>query len=191
MSIERITLTQTMDGEVYQNVFHMDNPDGLTNPSDIADDIVTHWIPAIRPYQTNILQYVNIEVRRVSPAGAAPYNRPLAIFGGSGFRPPHVVAGAVFQFHSATAGRHGRGRYYMAATNSTWYNIGFLSPQGVTESTVVTAAWKGRYVDAGHPSTLSLKVVSKADPSFNVTVTDIVCRTLWGIQRRRNYTVGI
>jgi len=195
MSLEQVTLTQSLKGQTIQNVFHLTNPDGALTGQQIAALVLAEWITEIRKIQGGQLIYHQILVQRVDPAGQAAtvtnISTPGAATGYDAFLPPLCV---VMQKRTGFFGRHGRGRYYISGWNSgalhttgTW-DPGHLGDVMLTITNNLTAKW----IDPG-VSALRLVVAGRGPDNqwLSHSCTSLSMRPVPGYQRRRNIGIGI
>lgn len=193
MSTLRITFKGLLWGNTVENVVHFNNRDAITTLTAAADDVDTNWLANIRRFQHTQFQWTNIEVRDVTSAGPpAPFNKPINEFGlgaGAGSNDNPILAYCL-KLSTAVAGRHGRGRVFIAAVPQAGTNIGLFAAVHVASLATYITNIKNRYVGTG-TSNLQLVVCPRAAPGDIIPVTDIAIRTVVSVQRRRNYGVGI
>lgn len=195
MSLHQVTLTQTLKGQVIQNVFHLENPDGAISASQISVQVFDHWIPEVKKLQGTPLVYQHILVQNLSNPAESPHLAQIASPGlATGFDPRLPPLCIVMQKRTAVAGRRGRGRYYISGwdngaqeTTGTW-EVGHLG--GIFQQ--VTTALEQKWISPG-VSALKL-VVAGRNPDGAWTsrdCTSLLMRAIPGYQRRRNIGVGI
>jgi len=195
MAIYRFTTSALFRGQINQNVWHMRDPDGALGLAAAATEIRDNWLVKIRGMQTDGYLYTNLEVRPVDPAGGAPYNLALSVFGTitSTNSADMNFTSIVLKFQSALAGRHGRGRYFVGGTSFGSYPTGVIQAGSLGLATLqpLVTAMKARYTDVSHTGPLDLVIAPRASPGDYVVATDILIRSIVGVQRRRNWGVGI
>lgn len=195
MSLHRVTITQILKGQRIQNVLHFRNPDGLVIPEQIANEVEAGWIGTVRNLQGTQLTYNQIVVQNLGNSSEAPYVKNLAIQGAAtGFDPLMPFLAVVIQKRTAFAGRHGRGRYYIAG----WTQEG-LQSDGMWQTGHLTGVMQtmidnlnGFWISFNE-SGLHLRVCPH-DATVDTDghdVTQMQVRPSPGLQRRRCIGVGI
>lgn len=96
----------------------------------------------------------------------------------------------VLQFKTSFFGRHGMGKYYQSGVQFNWMNVGNWNATTQTRLNNLCTTLKGIWTGASPSSTFNLVVCPRNDPTGFHFVTDIVCRPMAGVQRRRNIGVG-
>lgn len=192
MSINRVTLSCLVDGQVNQNVMHFNNPSGSIPISTVAVDMRDIWLPQIVPFQRNDTFWYDIEVREV-PGINVPYHLTIAVFGtGSASQEKDVpFVGRVLWFQTATAGKKGRGRYYIPGTTCESWDRGKVKAVSITAGLTLCANLVSAFTGGSPSSGLNLGICPRSNPSNFKPVTSIVQRVNLGVQRRRGLGVGI
>jgi len=194
MGIIRVTFTGQRWAVINsQNVVAFDNVDDALNDASIAADLSGGWCTMLAAGQSNTFGWRNISIEHVG-SGLAPANFPIVVNGldGTSNTDGTEVVNQKFRIHTATAGRSGRGRIYLPGYRQTLWSSGQLNATGITNMTIRLNAIKGAYVGTGRTSTLWLGVLKRTGaagdfkPAVNLTLS-----LTPGIQRRRNYGVGI
>ena len=81
MPIVRVTLDFAMVGQIFQNVLHFENTDGLLTLSQIADDIQANWITPLRTVTDDNGSWVKITVKDMANPTFSPFIKPIAVPG--------------------------------------------------------------------------------------------------------------
>lgn len=194
MSVLKITTSGTYLGAVMQNVLHFDNPDGVTTLDAAAADIRDNWAALMRNAHCSGFTYTNISVRDVSSPASQTLNLPYSAAGVGEPSAPHMVLAFILTLRGAAAGRHGRGRVYIAAPRSGWVTNSQMTAAGMSYmQTNVINPIAARFVGSGRTSNLQLCIADYGggDPPVLTSVTSLVLRQYMGVQRRRNINVGI
>lgn len=97
----------------------------------------------------------------------------------------------VVQIRTGSAGRHGRGRFYLGAIDPGTWLYGVMTAGAQTGWVPSITALKAAYL--GNPTSgMSLGLLRKGgDSSQFIPATDLIVRPVAGVQRRRNYGYGI
>jgi hypothetical protein len=95
----------------------------------------------------------------------------------------------VIQIKTAAGGPHGRGRFYVGGLTNNSHTNGIVTAAVLTAWVNSLNILKGFYGPSG-TSQIRLVVKEKSNNTFNL-MTDLICRQYVGVQRRRNYGVGI
>lgn len=175
-----------------QNVLHFHNPDGTLTLPQVADDCIANWIGPLKTQQDDNGIYTSIGVRNIDDMTSSPYVRTIAIQGGADHGDQQVpYMCMVLKLRTAIAGRRGRGRVYVAGLATAHTANGVLSSGGLAlwENPLCLPAIRNAYL-AGGSSDLGL-VVYHRDTRDHSFVTEILPRSVPGVQRRRNIGVGI
>lgn len=190
MSIMRVTLTGTYLGQRCQNVIHFKNPDGALNNVAVREEVLGSLVIPIRSLQNNQATWVQMEVQKVdSPAGVVDVFALSGHVGSlSGGGAPSFLA-ALVRIKTATAGRHGHGRFYVwgvhgASVANGVFESGAFSAYGTTFATM-TNRFK-----TGGTGPLIMGVAPRSSPIDFIPMTALVVPSVFGVQRRRNIGVG-
>lgn len=192
MATFRITTSCLVDGQICQNVFHIVHTGGITMPT-MADTISTQWLSEIRPFQHTGAVWFDIEVRQVSPIGPAAVHKTITLAGTGPAEGQQDVpfCARVLQFQTALAGRHGRGRLFVAGTSFQSWDKGIIKATSITAGQPFVNNLIARFVGPTPSSGLRLVIARRSDPSQTVDVTNIVQRTILGRMGSRAIGVGI
>jgi hypothetical protein len=194
MSIHKIITTGTAWAVISpQNVFHMNNQDGLWTPLQIAEDIRDNWCTILAAGMTNQCGFRNVTVSEIGSA-AAPFNLPIVVNGIDGVDP--ATGGQVmqpkFRIHTPVGGRRGRGRIYLWGYRAELIDRGQLNETGITNMSIRLNALQAAYVGTGHTSHLSLGILKRGGSAADFIPADFLSLALIpGVQRRRTLGVGI
>jgi hypothetical protein len=193
--IYRVTLSQLYLGQLFQNVFHLDDTSNVLTPLQVADDVETNWISKVRLIQNQVLVYQQIEVRHLNSVSPAPYQRSVVIVGNHNGAVIEPVLTWMISLRTASSGPHGRGRQYWGAPEREGVVNGIVQPAMLSaiNSAVITPLM-ARFGPGG-TSVLRLVVAEPwssghAAPTVR-PVLNMICRTVLGTQRRRNIGVGV
>jgi hypothetical protein len=193
MSIVRVTLSQVLYGQTMQNVMHFDDNVSDYVPEQIMQDIINHWIGVARFFQCANLTYRLIQVANLTSPTLPEFSQPLAINGGN-FQDVTIVpfAALVLQIRTALAGRHGRGRIYIAGfSTSSDYENGLVKAQWYANNHNNLAALNADFCTDATTNT-SLRLVVRDRPHhLDHPAVGLVARATLGAQRKRNINVGI
>ena len=195
MPIVRVTLDFAMVGQIFQNVLHFENTDGLLTLSQIADDIQANWITPLRTVTDDNGSWVKITVKDMANPTFSPFIKPIAVPGSADFGNGSVpFAGIVLLIGTGLAGRRGRGRiFHPASATNSWLNNGIVTAAAQTtwNAEGVLGVIRNNYVlTGGGFSSLHLEVYHR-DDNTSTPCNSLVVRNTFGCQRRRNIGVGI
>lgn len=190
MSIHRVIFTATMLGQRFQNVLHFENPDGALSNAAMRDELLTNFVARLRNLQNNALVWQSMSIQKVD---GVPDEAEVFILSGHvgslvGNPAPTVLCG-LFSIRTGVAGRRGHGRFYMfgvhgdSVANSV-VQSGALAAY-VTEANFITNRFKG-----GGSGPITLGVCPRSNPGDFLSMTNLIPRPVFGIQRRRNIGVG-
>lgn len=190
MSIVRVITSQSLWGQLVQNVMHFQNPDGALSALEIKDEVFTSLWTRLRNHQNTNLIYNSMSVQIVDSSGHSPDVFSLGGLHGSldgdSYHPSIAV---LFSIQTAFGGRHGHGRFYMCGLHFDFIEHGVIRPdifalyQG--DATFIANRFK-----SGGSGPLTLGVCPRSDPSDFKGMTDLIAKPTVGIQRRRNIGVG-
>jgi len=192
MSIHRVTMSCLVDGQVNQNVIHLENLDGGIPDATIATTIRDSWLSEIRPFQRTDVSWYDIEVRKV-PGVNVPYHLTIVLAGTGAASAEQDVPFVcrVLWFQTAVAGKRGRGKLYIPGTTFNAWDRGRVKPVSITAGLPLCANLVSRFTGASPTSGLSLVVCPRSDPTDVKHVIEITQRVNLGVQRRRGLGVGI
>jgi len=194
MSMHRVTISATLDGQICQNVMHFNNPDGTKTASQIADSIETVWLANWKQFSHSGLVWFDIAVRELGSL-LAVFHKTIVVAGTGGgeTEPDCPVIARVIKLQTAVAGKHGRGRLFIPGMSKDAWVRGLVKPASITAGLPLMAALKSAYITAGGSESLRLYVMPR-----NGTVTadgyqveELVQRTTLGYQRRRSIGIGM
>ena len=190
MAIMRVTLSGTYLGQLCQNVIHFHNPDRALTDVQVREEILGNLVIPIRSLQNNQATWTVMTVQKVDGTPDTPSVFALSGHVGSlsGGGAPSFLA-AVVRIKTATAGRHGHGRFYVwgvhgASVSNGVFESGAFSAYGTTFGTM-TNRFK-----AGGTGPLVMGVAPRASPGDFIQMTALVVPSIFGVQRRRNIGVG-
>ncbi len=190
----RVTTTGAIGGYVQQNVLHFTwLGDGPFDLSDAAVEIRDHWIQLIKPLQASDFRYSLITVRNMNTLTLPPFSLVVSINGGGGtvlnwWGPMSVV----FSIRTATFGRKGRGRFYVGGFYVGQVGQGQFTSSAQSFNAGMAANLEARYVAVGAPGNFRLGVAPRLATADNFKfATQIIPAPTPGVQRRRNFGVGI
>jgi hypothetical protein len=185
-------LSQLQYTQTFQNVFHIFDGETPFVPLTIKGLVETYWINVVKPYQLSSLSYRLIQLRQVDVLGQPTYNYAINITasGGSAIETWGPLS-QLYSFHTLTAGPRGRGRTYLAGQYGGDVVANQWSSARFTAMTTLAAALTTRWVGATPTSGMNLVVCGRESLPTPHFVTEIVPQPIPGVQRRRNYGVGI
>lgn len=190
MAIMRVTLSGTYLGQLCQNVIHFSNPDRALNDAAVREEVLGSLVIPIRSLQNNQATWTVMTVQKVDGPADTPSVFALSGHVGSlsGGGAPSFLA-AVVRIKTATAGRHGHGRFYIwgvhgASVANGVFEGGAFSAYGTTMATM-TNRFK-----TGGTGPLIMGVAPRSSPTSFLAMTALVVPSIFGVQRRRNIGVG-
>lgn len=189
MSVYRVTFTGKLLEQRLQNVVHFADTRAFPmTENDVIDNLLAGWLPVLRNLQNNNFQTIAVKVQIISPAIQIPVERAVVNQAGSlAGDPAPLFVSALFSIRTATPGRSGRGRFYMA---------GVHGPSMVAGKNGAMSSYIPRQVDLQnqycHPgeAVFRLGIAPRNNPGAFKDATQIIIRDIWGVQRRRNIGVG-
>lgn len=190
MSHHRVTVSGLLYGQTHQNVLHVSNPDGALSHSQIADEFETHWISQVKTKQVTSMIYNQIIVSDSSGSGPPAFTKAVNVAGTNVANADAVPFSCfVVQLRTNLAGRHGHGRFYVSGVTNSAHTNGIVTAAVITAWNTTLATMKARFAEGG-TSALTLVLKEKNAQVYH-PVTDMIIRQYLGVQRRRNYGVGI
>src|SRR6187549_1948016 len=172
MGIVRVVMTATFLGQRCQNVLHFLNPDGALTHLEISEELKPNFITQLRNVQNNQCSWTQISVQNVGTgAGAVPAICP------------------VVSIRTGTAGRHGHGRFYIMGLHAESIANGTFQTDALAAYQTYVNNIKNRYKSGG-TGPITMVVCPRSDPMSYHVMTDLIVRSIFGIQRRRNIGVG-
>lgn len=195
MSHHRVTISGVWYLQTFQNVLHFRNLDGLLSPQAIANDVLTNWVNRFKQRQVSSLKYTNILVQNEDNPNLAPFSLAIDV-PGTHFNEDRMPSFTCLVLKKLTerAGRHGRGRVYLAGPSTDDAQVGIMTSSFIAGfKTVCLDPAKASYVGPGHTSALDLCVREEAPDGTFVyhPLIDLQLRNTYGVQRRRNIGVGV
>jgi len=205
MAIWRIVLNwkNTTLNTLAQNVIYMKDPDGLKTAEQIGAIIdVEFWGATtlggegtLRNFTSTNVRLDSLSLQRVSPSppqGTIPYSTALQT-GTDGSAVRHPVLGQLFTLKDGLAGRKHRGRFYHYGVTTAKSNTGGMKSGDITnEVTDWCIEMKTKFMN---PATTGLFWMlhhrNAVDGDDFTEIVSIQPRPIFGIQRRRNFGVGI
>ena len=193
MAIERVTFQGTYPSGAVENVVHFHNADGATTHAAMAAYLQTNWINPLIALQSTGFRWVQMLIQKVD--GSPGVSDTFAITPNQGTQsgdgaPPYQAG--VIKLSTGFPGRKGRGRIFLGP-----FAIGTFSQYGTLTTgsysafqTLLLNAWRTKFISPGS-APIYLVVTSRSDPSDFHLVTALDVRPWSGVQRRRNYSVGI
>jgi hypothetical protein len=190
--IARITLSTLQYTQTFQNVFHITNGEGGFDKDAINSAIQTYWIAQVKTGQLSSIVYKLIQIRRVSVIGDPTWNFAVSITasGGSAIETWGPLC-QLYSFHTLTPGRTGRGRYYLSGQYGGDVQANQWSSARYSAMATLASNLTTRWLGASPTSGYNLCVCSRESLPTAHYVTEIVPQPVPGVQRRRNYGVGI
>lgn len=193
MSVHRCTFQyfKTDDSTIGQNVLYFHNPDGVLTTSAIGTELNGNFWVYCKPFTTNVVRLETIFIKTVDsiPEGATfPFAADLSL-GSLGFNVLHQVIGPVFQFFDGIGGPQHRGRMYPYGVASNQLNRNGPQPSMVTLFNTWRTNMLNRYGPTG-ASPLRHVIWHRTSKTWD-GITDYRLAPRLGVQRRRNFGVGL
>ena len=192
MSIVRVTCFQTYWAQSVQNVLHFDDNVSTYDPVNIKNDIVANWITNVALLQNAVLTYVGVAVKCLQPAESTTSFFAVSI-GGTGFALAYGLSypALVVKIETATPGYRGRGRFYIAGLPGAGYDSGRFNGGTLTAINTVVASLWAAYGPSSSISPMQIGVMGRDAGATFHPATNLLPRSVPGVQRRRNLGVGI
>lgn len=193
MSVARVTIYGTCGPSQTINRLHFWRSDATTAQLiALGTAIWEGWIDFVRGAQFNAMLYQLVRVQEIDGSSRGPFDVPGSLRGTqastANFTP---VMAEVLKFRTPSAGRHGRGRTYLAGCGGSDMDNGNWSNQQMNRliglSTDLTTMWLGGTPTKGWNLVLVPRTGQAAD---RIIVEQIIPRQMIGFQRRRNLGVG-
>lgn len=195
MGLWRVEISGVCAGQGIINVMHFGsgNGGGMTEAADLANRIVANWIDYVRYVQFRAMVYQKVKCTQLEGATQTVFELPLLLSGMAAdtvrFSP---VTSIVLKFKKPSAGRHGRGRIYLAGCGGDDMDKGLWTPSKLNQLTDLCVTMTTFWVTPGGTQPFWLMLMPRGgNPLDAVTVEQIVPRAVCGFQRRRNIGVGI
>ena len=192
-NIWRCTLTARQHGCTIQNVLHFHDPGATQTATNVAGSMTAIFIPELRAFQVDTFVWQRVNVKQIEPIVSATLPTTISmagLIGGGGNITQHTSIAAVWSLRTANGSRAGRGRFYVSGLANSNVVANVVNPGLLSIFLTRAGNLLGHYGPSG-TTLLRLIVKGRAPGSPNFQVTDIVPKSIWGIQRRRNSLVGI
>lgn len=194
MALYRATVSATLFGQKIQNVLHFHRADAPSNGAEVlAQSLIDHFYGQIRLLCNNSINWNQIRIDRPDIPSAQPvlvatnfnglFSSNLRLWG---------PLCAVFQIKTATAGRTGRGRFYVSGIEAQRLDSGVWETQAQLQLNSCAQSLEDGYADPTPSSLYTLGVMSRSATTvveFKPCL-DIVPRPVPGTQGRRNIGRG-
>lgn len=189
----RATISGIYLSQLNQNVMNFKSATGAGGTmAGLAADLNTNWIENIRFLQNQNFQYTQIAVQEMLPVPLTPIvldiSTKVGTLAGTGYHPS--IAG-LFAFRTFDPSRRGRGRYYMGGVHAASVSNGLVQSGALTQYVATAAIFTARY-STGGTSVYKLCVGPRtyADEADYQVTQNVLARSYFGIQRKRNMNVG-
>jgi hypothetical protein len=190
MSIERVTLTSFMFGQLIQNVMHFNNPDGVLTGAQIAEELRVNFCTVIKSSQNANYTWNSCTVQRLSsPLPSSTTVAFVPIPGALAGTTSQTMLAVVFRVRTGLAGRKNRGRFYIAGVQPDNVQLNIMLPAAVVLWQNIATSLSNRYKSGG-TGPINIGVMTRGDTSSFKLATSISIATIFGSQRRRNTGVG-
>jgi len=191
----RVVMTQSIPsiGQTYQNVVHFYGPGGAGDTAQaLAAELTANFMPKIANFQSWFLGWQFLHIYNAESSGTPVYIHPLNNYGGlaqEGYVYPTLCYKISVQ--STVGGRAGRGRFFVAGGRASWMTAGGITQSAATNGGAQLTALIARYSNTG-TSSFKWCLIHKDAQNFIVKpMTSLLLRPYMGMQRRRNYGVGV
>lgn len=190
MAIMRVTFSGIFLGQLCQNVVHFKNPDGALTDVAVREEILANMIIPIRSLQNNQATWTVMTIQKVDGTPSTPSVHPLSGHVGSlsGGGAPSFLA-AIIRIKTATAGRHGHGRFYLWGVHGESVSNGVFQSGALSAYATTFNTMTNRFKNGG-TGPLIMGVAPRSSPSSFIDMTALVVPSIFGVQRRRNIGVG-
>jgi len=191
----RVVMTQTIGsiGATYQNVVHFSGPGGAGDTAQaLGPELLSNFVPKIAGFQSWFLGWQFLHIYDAEDSGAPVYIHPCNNFAGLG-QEGYVYPTLCYKISVQTSvgGRAGRGRFFVAGGRASWMTAGGITASAVTNGGVMLSQLVARYATTGNGSFKWCLVHKDAQNFIVKPMTSLLLRSFMGMQRRRNYGVGI
>jgi hypothetical protein len=193
MSVARVTIYGTCGPSQTINRLHFKRSDVTTAQLiQLGTLIVEQWIDFVRGAQFNAMLYQLVRVQEIEGSMRGPFDTPVSMRGTqastANFTP---VMAEVLKFRTPSAGRHGRGRTYLAGCGGSDMDNGNWSNQQMNRLIGLCIDLSAKWLSPSGTTLWSLVLVPRTGLAVDaVTVEQIIPRQMIGFQRRRNLGVG-
>lgn len=192
MPVWRVTMEGTIYDQRCQNVLHFQADNEPVNSEQLlATELVNNFFPQLQSLQNNNwfwrrlgIQVVSDQVHPVVVIDIQPIQGILA---GTGAHPS--IAG-LFSIRTSTPGRIGRGRFYMPGVHNASIANGRVEANAMVQYIGTANAITARYKFNG-PSAFKMCVCPRSNPNDFKLMANVLARSTFGLQRRRNIGVGV
>jgi hypothetical protein len=187
-------MTQTIPsiGQTYQNVCFFDNPDGGLTALQIAGELAANFMPRIQNFQSNFLGWQFLHIYDANDHDDPVYIHPLNNSPGlanTGYIYPTLCYKISLQ--AVIGGRRGRGRFFVAGGRNDWMTAGGITASAATNGGIHIAALMARYSVTGN-GPIKWVIYHRANEDQSASfIASALLRPYMGMQRRRNYGIGI
>ena len=185
---------KTDESTLGQNVLYFSNPENAMSVSQMGTELQDNWWVFLKPMISNTVRLEVIffkQVDVIAAPGTVPWAANMSLGTGS-FNAMHQVIGPVFQFFDGGSGPAHRGRMYPYCVSSNHLNRNGPQPSLITLFNTWRGQVLGRYGSPGGTSALTLNIWHRHPEVGNGTsVKDIRLAPRLGVQRRRNFGVGM
>jgi hypothetical protein len=196
MAVFRVSVYGLYVGQMTCNVIHFNKPDAVQIDMHLlANWVNSNWVH--NPFALNVSGFQSWNRIHVAVLDASwpAIDLTIADAGIDGISQDFTpMVSAVFQLHTDTGGRRGRGRHYVGGFGHYAMNNGFWSPAAQVRLDACAAAleffWKTPGGTVLAASGFAMGVCPRNDPSGFKPVTHGTARGLVGVQRRRQIGVG-
>jgi hypothetical protein len=192
MALFEATLQGLVLGNAHQNVIHFKTSNGTETTAMLAAELRDHWLQQIKTRHGSPLLWNGISVRKLGTTDA-PFTLSISIAGAGDSSANYTpFAAFVVQIRTAFAGKHGHGRFYLGAVHPGSYVNGIITSTTISDWATVISTLMGWYGPSGTtPYQIGVLKRGSTDPTDFHPATALVLRSSLGVQRRRNYGVGI
>lgn len=186
----RTTITAVLYGQQIQNVLCTHGPvEDLIALNTLNNEMKTIWVDHMKKIQTDTLRYVNITSQAIGGSlgpRSLTINVPGLASANSNNDPCQAL---VVRLRTNQAGKHGKGRVYIAGLHNNNWNEGITTAACVTFMQGIFDDILGTVGFDSSPFKLGVKGKAPGSPFFEVTHME--CAPTCGHQRRRNIGIGI
>ena len=194
MSYHRIVCVQTIPsiGQTYNNVFYMQNPDGALTNAQIGAEINNNLGAQLRGFQSWFLGWQFIYVYDADNHDTPNYIYPCNNAGGlaqEGYLYPTTCF--KISWSSLLGGRRGRGRTFIAGSRASWATAAGITASAATNGGVLINNIIARYGNSGNGPLRMVIWHRGTEPPVPSGVVGGILRPYLGMQRRRNYGIGV
>lgn len=191
----RVVMTQTNGsiGQTYQNVVHFYGPGGGGDTAQaLGAELLANFVPKIAGFQSWFVGWQFLHIYDADDTGVPVYIHPCNNFAGLG-QEGYVYPTLAYKISVQTTvgGRAGRGRFFVAGGRASWMTAGGITASAVTNGGVMVSQLQARYSNTGTSEFKWCLFHKDAQNHIVKPMTSLLLRQYMGMQRRRNYLVGI